>query len=167
MELECSVDTSQFEQNLTKFGAKVASVILAKALRAGGNVLAEAQREAAPERTDGVRGGDALPPGALKNDIQVQIDIDGSRQVGLVKVGPGLGTGHVALWLEGGHEMVSHGKKRNRKFIGKGRVEPHPFIGPAFQASAQHAVETVIDLIADGINEELVASGDLIAEGLS
>jgi HK97 gp10 family phage protein len=170
MKLEMDVDTSNFERNLTDLGVKIAATITARALRAGGEVLAGAQRDFAPVRKDKHSGGNALRPGEVRDSIQTMLDIDGEKGYAQITVGPGYADGvdtdYVANWLEHGHELT-RGKKRKSKFVGKGFVEPYPFIGPAFQASAQEALDAILQTMADGINEELGASGDLITEGLS
>jgi HK97 gp10 family phage protein len=167
MKLDFNCDLSAFERDLTKLGVKVSATITARALRAGGEILAEAQRDHAPERTDGFPGGTSLPPGALKADIQTIINIDGEKGVAQVIVGPGYDTDYVANWLEKGHDATGHGKYYiNAKGIKKhhkhdevlGFVEPHPFMKPAFDASAQAALDKAMDVMADGISEELGAS---------
>jgi hypothetical protein len=164
MKLDFDCDLSQFERDLTKLGIKASTTITARALRAGGAILAEAQRDHAPILTEKIPGSDSLEPGAVKDDIQTMINIDGVKGVAQAIVGPGYETDYVVNWLEKGHEMVSHGKKRNRTKIGKkGFVDPvndgEGFMRPAYEASAQAGLDKALDVMADGISEELDAGG--------
>jgi len=155
------IDTSSFDEIFAKLGPKGAATISARALRAAGNILAAAQRDHAPELDEDIPGSDSLKAGAVKDDIQVRLDIDGVKDYAKVRVGPGPATRYVVRWLEEGHEMVSHhgGNKKKGELIGKtGFVEPYHgegFIVPAFNAAAEDAIEKAADIIADGINGEL------------
>jgi HK97 gp10 family phage protein len=158
MELKLDIGgLDEFEKNLTKLGAKIAAPICARALRAAGNILADAQRRCAPELTKKMPGSNSLEPGALKNDIQTMINIDGVKKIGQVTAGPGYATDYVARWLEDGHEMVSHhgGHKKSGKLLDSDKTGKHPFMEQAFEASAQAALDKAIEIIADGINEGL------------
>jgi HK97 gp10 family phage protein len=169
MKVKFDYDLSEFEQNLTKLGVKVAATLTARALRAGGNILAEAQRDHAPMLDKKWPGSDSLEPGALKDDINTLLNIDGEKGVAEIYVGPGYDTDYVANWLEKGHDAVTHeeyakGLRQHRK--GQRHetvasfVEPHPFMKPAFDAAGQAAMDKALEVLADGISEELDAQAD-------
>lgn len=176
MKLKFDCDLAQFERDLTKLGAKVATTITARALRAGGEILAEAQRDHAPLLDKKWPGSDSLEPGELKDDIGTFLNIDGEKGIAQIIVGPGYDTDYVANWLEKGHEEVAHGayyinskgiKKHHKHGVAIGDVPPHPFIGPAFEASAQAAWDKAAQVLTDGINEGLdgASGGDSVADG--
>ena len=55
--IRAEFDTRDFEKNLKALGDKIARKVVKKALLAGGEVLADAQRTYAPEKTDNIPGG--------------------------------------------------------------------------------------------------------------
>ena len=107
-------------------------------LRAGGEVFQAAIAERAPERPD-LPSGTALPPGALKTDIELH---RGRSDEGLpaVIVSPGKYTQHVARWVEYGHRLVRGGyNKKGKGGPGKevGSVAAYPFIRRRMRRSAK------------------------------
>lgn len=166
MQFECTVDLSDMEEKLSTFEAKVCAPIFARALRAGGDILAAKEREMAPQLDKKMPGSDCLEPGALKDDIQVRIDIDGSEHRAVAHVGPSPLTAYVANWLEHGHEIAAHGayyvnwkglKKHHKHGELLGFVEPHPFIRQAFNESSQEAVDRAAEVLVDGVNQQMGA----------
>jgi Bacteriophage HK97-gp10, putative tail-component len=125
--------------------------IIRHAMKAGGRVVQTAITEAAPVRTD-AWSGTALPPGALKNDIEVHVakESDGSISA---YIAPGKLTRHVARFVEYGHRLVRGGRSRRgagilgQGFSGSGsvvgQVPAHPFIRPAFEGSEVAAQDAI------------------------
>jgi HK97 gp10 family phage protein len=127
--------------------------VIRHGLDAGGEVMRRAIAEAAPERPD-LPSEDALPPGAMKQDIEVRR----GRFEGLpaVFVGPGKYTRRQAGWVEYGHRLVRGGISKlaktifgNLKYKGSGtevgEVKPHPFIRAAYEAFREEAVQVAVD----------------------
>jgi hypothetical protein len=139
------------DERLSAFQGKLARVILREALAAGGLVLKNAVIERAPERTDDVKGGNSLPPGALKMDIGGDVKLFPERNSGIVRVGPSDLTAYVAWWLEKGHDIKSHGKKKSRRVIG--HVPPERFMVPAFDESMDAALAAFAAKLKEGLEE--------------
>src|ERR1700761_1656564 len=135
---------SAFNSNMTELAGPGIERIVRRAMREGGRVVQAAITEAAPVRPS-LPSGTALPVGALKNDIEVHVikEQDGSISA---LIAPGKLTQHVARWVEYGHEMVVGGRKGKGKSVG--RVEAHPFIRPAFEASESAAQDAIAMSIA-------------------
>lgn len=156
---------TELEQDLTAIGdEKRVKKIIRKALRAGGTVMQAAIEERAPERPE-LPSGTALPPGALRADINMVATTDEAGATAL-SVGPGKYTKHVASWVEYGHMMVVGGRRslKNGKVSGKGRlttvngteltqVPAHPFIRPAYEASREAAAEAIIDSLHESVDD--------------
>lgn len=129
---------------------------IVKAVKAAAQVIADAMQEQAPERAEGP-SGDALPPGAMREDIKVRerVDKDGFATA---RIGPGKDTAHVARWVEYGHRQVAGGVNRvlaSGKTRGAGheigQVPPHPFLRPAFERSEAKAIERFKEVLRDEI----------------
>lgn len=109
-----------------------------KALRQVGTLYQQAIQERAPVRSEG-HAGNALPPGALKDDVRVYVhiadDAKADTDTSRVTIGPGKKTAHVAKWIEEGHENPKAQK-------GLKRTPAHPYIRPAADATEQKAIET-------------------------
>ena len=82
--------------------------------------------------------------------------MSGIKEQASVDVGPGEATSYVGRFIEDGHDIVTHGKKRNRRIVG--HVEAKPWMQPAFEATAQEALDKISDVVAEGIDEELDSS---------
>jgi Bacteriophage HK97-gp10, putative tail-component len=121
-----------------------------KALRAGGKIIQEAVTEAAPVRTP-LPSGDALPPGALKSDIELHVTKEGDGSFAAY-IEPGKYTIRVARWVEEGHA-----EKRGKKVTG--RVEAHPFFRRAFETSVDQAEATALETFNEKIAEEAAKVG--------
>ena len=97
-----------------------------RALTAAMYVVAEAVVSRAPVET-----------GEMVKGLVVEVKVDSSARGGIAEMGFGK-QGHVAMWVEYGHHMVGH--KPGKKYLGFD-VQPHPFMRPSFDASADQAVE--------------------------
>ncbi|HEV2463544.1 MAG TPA: HK97-gp10 family putative phage morphogenesis protein [Acidobacteriaceae bacterium] len=145
----------ELEAKLQSMGTDQAARAVNRGLKAGAQVFQAAVEGAAPMRPD-LPSGTALPPGALKSDIVThKAVVDGElAQI----IGPAKHTRHAAIWVEYGHRLVRGGYSRlmkNGKYRGPGKqigtVPPHPFIRPAFEASAREATETAIAAIEEEV----------------
>lgn len=88
--------------------------------------------------------------GDLKAHIMTDIAIDANGKGGSAAVGFGR-EGHKALWVEFGHRMVGH--KPGKKQVGQ--VPAHPFIRPAFDASANKAIEAFSETLLESLQEDI------------
>jgi HK97 gp10 family phage protein len=147
---------AELQAKLNDMKTDGAKRIMNRALRAGGEVFKEEVEQRAPVRPE-LPSGTALPPGALQHDISVKT-ITGDAKSGIVLVGPGRLTRHVARWVEFGHRLVRGGTSRllaNGKTRGRGsevgQVPAHPFMRPAFEAGVQRALEAVKASIVDDL----------------
>jgi Bacteriophage HK97-gp10, putative tail-component len=149
--LEITMDLTKFNAMMTELAGPTAESAARRAMRAGGRVIQAAITEAAPERPD-LPSGTALPPGALKSDIELHVSKEQDGSISAY-VEPGRLTMHAARWTEYGHEMVTHGKQVG-KFVQVAKFVPaHPFIRPAFDLSEAAALAAVEETIADEINK--------------
>jgi hypothetical protein len=101
----------------------------------------------------------------LAESVRRRITIDSQYRGGRVEIYH-KGMDHVALWLEYGHEMVTHyahsedytdkrGKKRKRKWGGHeriGTVPAYPFIRPAAEAAYTTAVERFVSSLTKTVD---------------
>lgn len=76
--------------------------------------------------------------------------LDSQLRGGFTEVGFGKQS-NVANWVEFGHRMVTH--KPGKKEVGS--VPAHPFIRPAFEASAEAAVDAFAESLSETIRETL------------
>ena len=147
------IDTADFERKLTELGVKMAKKVIKAAVINGGRVLQQSVITHAPERTDNVQGGNALPPGALKADIHMDVHMIPEKESAVVRVGPGKDTKYVGWFLEEGHNITTRGgSRKGRKVIG--HVPPHKFMVPAFDAASNEALAAVTDTIMEAVAEE-------------
>jgi hypothetical protein len=118
------------------------------ALRAGGKVFQTAVQEEAPVRPD-LPSGDALPVGAMKQDIEMRLGKDDDGLPAAI-VEPGEYTWRQANWVEYGHRMVVGGystesKKHPGLYRGPGHqifeVPEKSFIRKAYEISREAAAE--------------------------
>jgi hypothetical protein len=134
----------EFSRMMQELAGPAAERIARHAVRAGAQVVQAAITEAAPVRPD-LPSGTALPPGALKNDIEVKTrkEPDGSVSA---YIAPGSRTRRIASWVEFGHRQI-HGRiSRKGGGILGGRlidVPAHEFIRPAFEASEAAAQDAI------------------------
>lgn len=145
----------ELDAKLTELGGDAARRVIRAGLRAGGEVLQAAVQERAPERPV-LPSRTALPPGALKSDIELRA---GKDEAGLpaVIVAPGKYTAHAAVWVEYGHRLVKGGYRRaSGRGPGHeiGSVLAHPFIRPGYEAAASASAEAAVEAIRSGIEKE-------------
>jgi HK97 gp10 family phage protein len=144
------------DEHLAALSREAARKIARNALRKGGEVMRDAIMERAPERPD-LPSGTALPVGALAADIRMGATTDDGGNPS-EWVGPGKFTSHAARWVEYGHRQVKGGRSRllkSGKTRGPGKemgepVPAHPFIRPAYEATAEKTIEVMVEsLVAD------------------
>ncbi len=137
----------------------VAEEAIRLGVKAAATVIADAMREAAPVLDARSAKSTALQPGSVRDDIRV---VQERPKDGIVTalIGPGKETQHVALWVEYGHRLVKGGYSKmlaNGKTRGPGadggRVEPHPFLRPAFDESEEKAMEQCATVGLEAIRE--------------
>lgn len=139
----------EMRARLHELAANVREKYVVTAVKDAGHVIAEAMRESAPVQVEKVPGSDALEPGTLRDDIKVRerLDKDGFA---VATIGPGKRTGYVARFVEYGHRLVKG--KRGQEI---GHVAAQPFLRPAFERSAEDAIEkfkeTMREEIAGGL----------------
>jgi len=127
-----------------------------KALRAGAEIEQAAIVEATPERIDtGSSTSTALPPGALKADVEITMGRTNDDNAPFAVIGFGKYTKHVARFVQDGHRIVRGGYSRPVKKNGAktglhrgpgkevGQVQGHPFVSTAFEASRQEVADTM------------------------
>lgn len=105
---------------------------LLSGLRAGGQVIEEHMAGRVPDKT-----------GDLLSDLGTTITLDSDFRGGIAQVGFTSAQAHKAGWVEYGHRMVSH--EPDKAEIGQ--VQPHPFMRPAADASAEEAVEAFTETV--------------------
>lgn len=140
----------ELDQKLNALKGKTANRLIHDAVMEGGKVLQAEVRLHAPVRATG-QHGNALPPGALKADIELAFGIVDRLPSAIVK--PGKYTKHVARWLEYGHRIVRGGYSKvmpNGRVRGPGRamshaVQPYPFIRPAFETARTPATLAAVE----------------------
>lgn len=164
----------ELKAKLEALPATIATRVLRSAVLAGANVIKEEAIRKAP--TGPARRG-ISPPGTLKaaavvkfasqesNATQVEYLVTFRKGKAQRKHGR---DAYYASWVEFGHLMVPRsaraetlaGVLRNRRTLrsrrakaqtsGK-RVEPHPFLGPAFEDAKQRALDAIVAQLAAGI----------------
>lgn len=117
-----------------------------KALQAGANVIADEVEIHTPVKAEDTGG--LLDKGVLRESLMIAIELDAQFRGGIAKVGFGK-NGHVALWVEYGHNMVGHkpGKKPS------GVVPAHPFMRPAADTKANAAIDAFATSLAQTVRE--------------
>lgn len=125
------------QQVMRELGPQLAQRGLRKGLQAGADVLGTAIQAATPIKT-----------GLLKASVGTSVSLSNKDQAGIGAVGFGK-QGYVARLVEFGHRIVSKGKKLGKRETGK--AAPHPFMRPAFDASAQTAVDAFIRVLRETI----------------
>lgn len=136
---------------LARFDQKVQDKANRAGLQAAGRVMQAAVTERAPVLDERTAKSTALPPGALKSDIEMSVRKRDNLRFALIQ--PGKLTYHVVRWVEYGHRLVKGGysSRKRGKMQGHGRqvgdVPAHPFIRPAFEAAAAPAVQAYVGAI--------------------
>lgn len=160
----------EFSRRMADLAGPTAERIIRHAVRAGGQVVQAAITEAAPVRVP-LPSGTALPPGALKNDIEVKVrkEPDGSISA---YIEPGKYSRAVAGWVEYGHRQIHGGPSRQgggilrQGYRGSGQflvdVPAHPFIRPAFDASEAAAQDAIaMDIAAAFGGSQVIVPDDV------
>lgn len=96
--------------------------------------------------------------GALVGRLDNFIELDSQFRGGTIEIGFGP-LGHIALWVEYGHRQVTGGRlTKEGKGPGRlvGTVEPHPFMRPAFDASADAAIDAFASSLDASLREGLL-----------
>ena len=90
--------------------------------------------------------------GALVTRIVKDVELDANGRGGQVEVGFGP-LGHIALWVEYGHNQVTGGRmgKQGSKVVGF--TPAHPFMRPAFEASKDQAVDAFVEAVVETLRE--------------
>lgn len=132
----------------------------AKALGAGiGVIRAELDIRtpvlASDLHTVAVKGG--KHPGDLKRALMTEVELDSNFRGGVAAAGYGK-LGYIANMVEYGHRIVRAGfyvnsRGKRRKGTVTGNVPPHPFMRPAFDISADEAVEAFANSLATTLRE--------------
>lgn len=134
IEIEGVEEVAQMLQTLPKH--VVASGFL-KAGQAAGKVIKDAVAARTPEKT-----------GDMKAALMMEVELDSDFRGVNVEIGFGK-QGYKANFVEYGHRMVGH--QPEQKDLGT--VEPHPFMRPAAEVSAEGA----IDMFSETLMEELTS----------
>jgi hypothetical protein len=168
--LSCEVTgVESFESQLSKLDADLRHQIMQEALAQAGVVLAEAQQSHAPVLPEGVRGGALDEPGELRDSVMVEVDMPTDGTAPGVKVGPArdtenIGPDLVGYWVEIGHRNVRTRAEANAEKRGAMRralvtaeqggndTPAHPWMHPAFDESADAALQKFQDVLTEGIN---------------
>lgn len=143
---------AEFEGAMVQLSIDLPEKVIRKGLRAGGQVVQAAVTLAAPVRDPSKPSTTALPPGALKSDIELRVmkESDGSFSA---LIQPGKYTRYAARLVEYGHEMIVGGRK-GKGGASIGQVPAHPFFRPAFEGSEQGAMVVAEEVILAEIEKE-------------
>lgn len=142
---------AEFEGSMYQLSVDLPEKVVRRGLRAGGQVMQVAISLAAPVRPD-LPSTTALPPGALQSDIGLRVvkEDDGSFSA---VIAPGKYTAYAARLVEYGHALVVGGRK-GKGGATIGRVPPHPFFRPAFEANEDNAMMVAEETILAEIEKE-------------
>jgi HK97 gp10 family phage protein len=133
-----------------------------KAVRAGGNVIKVAMVKKTPVLIEKTAGSDSLNPGEVKAGIRVRASMEDGEPIALIgPTGKGGIIGKTAHLVEYGHRMVTGGKSKldaAGKFQGGGKVHEkdvpaYPFLRPAFEESADAAMEAIALTLGEEVQE--------------
>lgn len=127
--------------------ALICSHAMSEALHAGIDVIETAVVDVTPVQVFGpLEQGETR----LREAAMTDVVVDSRGRGGIASMGFGK-EGHKANWVEYGHRMVGH--KPGKADLGE--VPPHPFMRPAFEASADAAIEAFTDSLTDSVNKGL------------
>lgn len=107
-----------------------------RALKAGAQIIADEMKALAPVLDEKTAESTALPPGALKEGVEVRIRKDGDGYLTAL-IGPKKGTRRTAHSVEFGH-LERRGKGASGKIVA--HVPAYPFLRPAFDSKWREAV---------------------------
>ena len=125
----------------------VVAYALPQAFGAASAVMREALLSLTPYTGQSMTGRTALTGignwgrGALRENIVTDIQIDSQLRGGGFDIGFGK-LSQISLWVEFGHRMVAHSGKQI------GMVIPHPFMRPAFEISAEPAIDKFVSTLS-------------------
>lgn len=152
------VGLKELDAKLSELQTTTATRVINDGLMAGGRIFQAAVTARAPERPL-LPSGTALPPGALRIDIEVHKSHDPDGLPAVI-VGPGKFTQHAARWVEYGHRLVTGGYSKvmaSGKTRGHGKeigeVPAYPFIRPGYEAAREEAVGATVMTIAYEIEQ--------------
>lgn len=155
--MKSGVSTTGLDEHVEMFNGldqELKTKIVRSAVRDATNVITAAVQAATPVNSDDLASGTSLPPGAMKSDVHTRMSRqpEPGTQAGLCEFGKL--TYWVARLVEYGHKNIKGGKANSG---GKeiGFVPAHPFIRPAFEASAAAAQEQFRESMDRGINAYL------------
>lgn len=153
-----STEISGFDETQAKLEMLAAAMreeIVADAVFAAAEVIADAEKRVAPVLDTTNAGSDELRPGEMRESIKVRrrnLDRDGFA---VAKIGPaGRRARHAAHLVEYGHRLVKGSESKGNAHV-IGQVEAYPFVRPAYEGSVGEAIETFKDKLRDGIGREL------------
>jgi HK97 gp10 family phage protein len=165
-----TISSAQLERNMQQIPAQLEAKIARQALQAGGEIIQVAAEASAPRRS-----------GELADDIVIKVHVNtaGNFHDNYVLVGPGYDRARVRIrkrgkyagradsstspgvygkFVEVGHAPPGlAGEKRKARRSGfeiefGGRdTPPHPWLGPAFKASKEAAVEAMGEVMRTGL----------------
>ena len=147
LDLEAGVSgRADLQRQLDALKQKVTASQLEKALVAGATVLQKSIEDHTPVRVATV-SGDALFPGALKEDIIITV-FPGTKYSMHVTAGPSAKTRRIMRLLEFGHRVATaiasrYGARKTAQGSTK-FVPAYPVMRPAYEASKDEAMRTVI-----------------------
>jgi HK97 gp10 family phage protein len=148
---------AELTRALNAIPAQFARLIMREALHAAGDVMKAAAESTAPVRTR-----------LLKEDIVVQVYVQGDLSHNSVRVGPGYDRAALTVRKTGKHagrpdttaspgvygRFVETGHKLE---FGSGSVPPHPWLRPAFEVSKEAALDAFVEYAQGGL-EAVVAA---------
>jgi HK97 gp10 family phage protein len=149
----------EIAEKLRALPAKIEKRIMVKALRAGAQEIQAAAMGAAPVKT-----------GALAAGIHIETSTRGGKVTVSVSTGDDQ---YYAIMLEkgtqnhfgmlGGRLTAQEAYRRKKKSLFSAgstteRMKPHPFMGPAFDQSAEQAVTTAAEILKEEIEAEMAST---------
>jgi hypothetical protein len=134
----------EVQRNLAEFPKLLVMGAFNKALSRAAAVFETELRARTPESDYSTSSEEY---GHLVDNLMDVIEIDSNGRGGRVSIGFGRKS-MVALWVEYGHRMLSHSGK------GKGTVQAHPFMRPAFEAAAEAALEAFTLAIQEFLQQD-------------
>lgn len=144
---------AEFEGAMVQLAIDLPEKVIRRGLRAGGQVIQAAITLAAPVRNPSLPSTTALPPGALKSDIELRVVKEQEDASFSAIIAPGKYTRYAAYLVEYGHEMVVGGRK-GKGGTTIGQVPAHPFFRPAFEGAEQGAMVVAEEAILAAIEKE-------------
>jgi HK97 gp10 family phage protein len=133
---------------------------VSNAVRKASKVMAREMNERANVLVVHRKSSTALDPGALKGSIRVSVR-KYKNGIVIALIGPKGYPSRVAHLVEYGHRLVKGGKSRvgPKGAVGEGKeigdVPEHPFLRPAYEATAQRVLEAFNDEIKLLVGEVL------------